>query len=135
MKLLNKQTDYAVRALAHMAANPGRFVPSSEIAESGGIPLLYLRRLQQVLIRQKLLTAREGAGGGVKLARPAGDIRVADIIELFQGKVQLSECMFRKKICPNRATCILRRRILGIENTVLKEFRKISIADLLKTKE
>ena len=125
MKLLTKQTDYAIRAVLHLAQRNGARTASREIAERERIPLQFLRRIVQTLVK-------EGVAGGLTLARKAGRIRVLDMIRLFQGAVQLSECLFRKKVCHNRATCALRRRIARVERQVTREFERLTIAQLLK---
>jgi Rrf2 family protein len=135
MKLLTKNTDYAVRALIHVAANPGRYIPASEIAKKESIPAQFLKRILQILIAEGFLSSKEGITGGVRLRREPGRISVIDIIRLFRGDFQISECMFRGKLCPNRPTCVLRARIQGIEQKITKEFEGISIADLLKDTE
>jgi DNA-binding IscR family transcriptional regulator len=60
---------------------------------------------------------------------------VADLIRLFQGNIQLTECMFRKRICSNRKTCVLRKRIKNIESIVTREFENLTIEDLLRDLE
>jgi len=52
-------------------------------------------------------------------------------MELFHDDLELSDCTFRKALCPNRKTCVLRRRILGIEEKVKREFQAITIQNLL----
>jgi Rrf2 family protein len=135
MKLLTKETDYAVRAIMHLARHRGGFVSSRRIAAAEGIPLRFLRRILRTLIRDGLIVSKEGVAGGVRLnARPRG-IRLTDIIETFQGNIQLADCMFRQKVCSNRRTCVLRRQIKVIEKMVTKEFEGITIASLLKDLE
>ena len=132
MKLLTKQTDYAIRAVLHLAQRNGARTASREIAERERIPLQFLRRIVQTLVKDGVVTSKEGVAGGLTLARKAGRIRVLDMIRLFQGAVQLSECLFRKKVCHNRATCALRRRIARVERQVTREFERLTIAQLLK---
>jgi Rrf2 family protein len=132
MKLLTKNTDYAVRALMQLATEPGRYLSATEIANREKIPAQFLKRLLQTLIRGKLLSSKEGVGGGVQLAKKPSAIRVIDVITLFQGEFQISACMFRKKVCPNRATCVLRRRVKAIEDRLVAEFEGITIQKLLE---
>jgi Rrf2 family protein len=131
MKLLTKESDYAARALMHLA-RPGKgFVSSSDIARKEKIPLYFLRRILRTLIKHDLVESREGVSGGVRLkAKPSG-IRIADLIRIFQGEIRISECMFRRRICSNRRTCVLRKRIGRIEEMVTREFENITIAGLL----
>jgi Rrf2 family cysteine metabolism transcriptional repressor len=91
-----------------------------------------LRRILGRLLKAGLVTSREGVAGGVSLRARPEQIRVLDIMRVFQGEVALSECMFRKRICANRGTCVLRKHIKRIERALADEFAAISIADLLR---
>lgn len=135
MKLLTKDTDYAVRAIMYLARNDDGYRSSSEISAAEGIPLQFLRRILQELAKAGLVTSREGVTGGVKLKASPANIRVSDIIKIFQGKIEISDCMFRKTLCANRATCVLRKRIKAIEAMVTREFEKVTIAGLLRDME
>ena len=132
MRVITKETDYAIRAVAHLARKPGALVTSAEISAGEHIPLQFLRRILGRLLKAGLVTSREGVSGGVSLRVRPGDIRILDIVRIFQGEVALSECMFRKKICANRGTCVLRRHILEIERALADKFAAITIADLLR---
>jgi Rrf2 family protein len=132
MKLLNKNTDYALRALATLAsAGSDKMLSSAEISSAQHIPLQFLRRILHTLVEGGYITAQEGKFGGVKLDKPAYKITVAEIIRLFQGPLELSECMFRRKLCHNRATCVLRHKIKAIEMSVALQFEGITVQSLL----
>lgn len=135
MKLLTKSSDYAIRALAALSGGRYKFLTAREIAAQEKIPYQFLRRILQTLIKHKLVTSREGLNGGFRINMKPADISVADIIRIFQGDVRLTECMFRKKICPNRPDCILRREIMRIARITEKEFEKITFAKLLKARK
>ncbi len=132
MKLLTKHTDYAIRALLVLAKKNNLFVSARAIAKEQNMPYQFLRRILQMLIKHKLVVSKEGGGGGFKLNKPPKSIPVEQIIEIFQGNVQFSECMFRKKICCNHAACVIRKQIQKIEQIVVSKFTKITIATLLR---
>ena len=131
MKVLNKETDYAVRALISLGMKADGWVSAKAISDEQAIPYQFLRRILQELIRSGLVESKEGAGGGVRLAKNPAHIAVAEVIEIFQGKVQLSECMFRKQLCSNRANCVLRHEIMRIEKMVNQEFSQVTIGKLI----
>jgi Rrf2 family protein len=135
MKLLTKNTDYAVRAVIHLAGHDNGYVSSTEIALAEKIPLHFLRRILQTLKRRGIVESKEGATGGVRLGVKPGRIRISDIMKIFQGEIELSACVFRKKPCENRKTCVLRKRIKEIEGIVRKEFDRVTIAELLEDKD
>jgi Rrf2 family transcriptional regulator, cysteine metabolism repressor len=135
MKLITKNTDYAVRALVHLANHPGGVIPASRIALEENIPEKFLRRLLRELIKKGYLVSKEGKGGGVALNKNPKDIRVIELMKIFQGDFQISQCMFRKDICPNRKSCVLRSKVREIEKGLEKKFGEISISSLFNAKE
>lgn len=132
MKLLTKESDYAIRSLLLLAGNQGATLSSKSIAETEKIPLQFLRRILQTLTKAGIIVAREGVNGGVTLARKPDSISLGSIITLFQGDIQFTECLFRKRLCHNRADCVLRHRIMAIEQKVADEFNTTSIGTLLE---
>lgn len=131
MKLLTKHSDYAIRALIELAKDKSRYLSSRDVAKRQQIPYQFLRRILQELIKSKLVVSKEGGSGGFKIKANPKRISIIDVINIFQGNVQLTECMFRKKLCVNRSTCILRKEIKRVENIIKKEFRGITLAKLL----
>ena len=132
MKLITKHTDYAIRALMHLAGRKGEIVPVSEISKSDNIPEKFLKRLMSTLKINKYIHTKEGKGGGVTLAKEPERILVSDIMRIFQGEFQISDCMFKKDMCPNRKTCVLRVNVGLIEKNLEKQFRAITIGSLLR---
>ena len=132
MKVITKNTDYAIRALFELSLEEERFVSAKEIADRQHIPYEFLRKILSRLIKEKIVESKEGGLGGFQLKVLPSKIRLTDLITIFQGDVQLSECMFRKKICPERRGCVLRKNILKIEQKVIDEFKLITIETLKK---
>ena len=132
MKIFRKDADYAVRTLIFLAIRGGSdYVSATTLAKELGLPMNFLRRICSTLIKAEILEAREGKNGGVRLAQKPATITVLQLIELFDSKLEFSDCTFRKKLCPNRKTCVLRKRILGIETTVNREFAAMTIQTLI----
>lgn len=132
MKLFTRDTDYALRALSFMAKHQEKLVCVGELVRELNIPRPFLRKILQLLNKNKILKSYKGKGGGFSLSRPAEKIFLMDLIEVFQGKFRLNECSFKKNICPNLKNCRLRRKVINIENYVLKELSSITLASLLR---
>jgi Rrf2 family protein len=133
MKLLTKKTDYAIRILAVLTKNKNRFLSAREISSLQNIPYQFIRQILRILLQHNFVVSKEGGKGGFKLNVDPKNISVSDVIQYFQGNIMLSKCMFRKQLCHNRSTCILKKEINRIEELVEKEFARISIAKLTKT--
>jgi Rrf2 family protein len=79
---------YAVRALAHMAAEgEGRPVASGAVARARGIPAKYLFKALKRLVSAGVLLSRKGPQGGYRLARPAAKVTLLEVVEAVDGPV------------------------------------------------
>src|SRR3954462_8269213 len=86
---LTSKTAYGVQALFDLAFHGGgRAVQARETAERQGIPLRYLEQILQELRRAGLVEAKRGPGGGYVLARPATEVRLADVVSALDGPVE-----------------------------------------------
>jgi Rrf2 family protein len=132
MKLITRNTDYAMRALCHIAKQGRKSVSAAEMVAELKIPRPFLRKILQIMSSEGLLKSTKGQGGGFSLARPEDKLRLTDLIRIFQNTIQLNECVFKKKACPNRSTCVLKKEIDSIEEDVLERLRGITIASLVK---
>lgn len=79
------KVDYAVRALAELAAAGGGPVKAEVLADAQGIPLKFLRGILTDLRRGRLVRSHRGPDGGFMLGRPAADISLADIFRAVDG--------------------------------------------------
>jgi len=131
MKLITRDTDYALRALCFIAKCKKKIVPVSELVKELKIPRPFLRKILQVLNKKKVLRSYKGQGGGFLLVLPAERIFLADLIKIFQGPLRLNECFFKKVACPNNKTCALKKRIDTLEKYILKELNSVTLASLL----
>lgn len=132
MRLITRHTDYAVRALGYMVRRPGRHATADELVRALRIPRPFMRKLLQELTKHQVLRSRKGSGGGFELARDPEKVVFADLIEIFQGPLSLNQCTFKKKPCPNKSVCVMRRRIGDIEGMVINQLRTTKLTDLIK---
>jgi Rrf2 family protein len=119
-----------MRALCYIAKQKKESVSAAEMVAELRIPRPFLRKILQILSGEGLLISAKGQGGGFSLAYPKEKVLLTDLIRIFQNTIQLNECIFKKKICPNRSTCMLKKEIDSIEKDVLKRLHRISIASL-----
>ena len=90
---LTHLADYAV-VMMTAAARRGTVarLTAAELSDETGVPLPTAQKLMQTLSRHGLLVGQRGAGGGYALARPAGEISLADIVEAVEGPIALTQC-------------------------------------------
>ncbi len=131
MKLITRDTDYAIRAVSFIAGAGDKLVTAADLHKALAIPHPFLRKILQSLGRAKILKSCRGKGGGFCLTSRPERISVMDIVETFHGKLKLYECFFRKKKCRRARTCKLRKRLNVIEKHALSELRAINIASIM----
>lgn len=132
MKLITKNTDYAVKALCHLAKQDGRVVSVSELARQLPVPRPFLRKILQILNKKGLLKSYKGQGGGFRLALRPDKIFLGDLIKILQGPIQLNDCFFKKMFCADLRICLLKKRLNAIERRVISELESIHIASLIR---
>ena len=84
---ISAKTDYALRAVVELAAAgaDARPVKGERLAAAQGIPLRFLENILLELRHAGVVESRRGADGGYRLARPAAEITLADIIRAIDG--------------------------------------------------
>jgi Rrf2 family protein len=83
---ISARADYAVRAAIELAAaEPGTPVTAETIARNQRIPREFLENILRDLRRRGLVRSIRGAEGGSMLARPASEIRVAEVLRAVEG--------------------------------------------------
>ena len=86
MKIGSKTMDYALVATGYIAEHSQEgTVEASLISKEYNIPLLYLFKVLEKLIKANILRSKRGPGGGFSLTRPAKDITILEIIEAVDG--------------------------------------------------
>ncbi|ARN56791.1 RrF2 family transcriptional regulator [Sedimentisphaera salicampi] len=93
----SRSTGYGLIAAAYIAKNgdPKTAILASSIAKEFDIPLEYLLKILQNLVRANVLRSKRGPRGGFYLAKQPGDINLLEIIEAVDGpansEIQLPE--------------------------------------------
>ena len=89
---LTRYTDYAMRTLLFVAARPERLCSISEIADAYRISKNNLMKVVNDLAVAGYLETVRGRNGGVRLARPATQINVGEVIRHTENDFDLAEC-------------------------------------------
>jgi FeS assembly SUF system regulator len=107
---LSSMADYAVVTMAAAARHcGGARVSAAQLAEETGLPAPTVQKLVSRLTGAGLLRSSRGVGGGLKLARPAAAITLADIVEAVEGPIALTACIEHgRHDCTLESACMVR---------------------------
>ena len=128
--MISQTAEYALRAVVWLASQPDRALGTRQIATAAQVPPGYLSKVLQVLARAGLVTSTPGRSGGFRLARPAEEMTVLDVVDAVDPILRITECPLglpghRGVLCP------LHRRLDEAAETVQRAFATSTIADLL----
>lgn len=103
---ISRRTDYGVRVILDLATRPDNEKTSTQdIAGRQNIPGPFLAKIISQLAMSGLVITYRGAGGGVRLACPASEISLLDVIEALDGPVKLNRCVIEPSACPRDSHC------------------------------
>lgn len=129
MKLITRNTDYALRALCYISKRRD-LISVDELVKELGVPRPFMRKILQRLNKERILESYKGQGGGFKLKVPPAKIFIIRIMRIFQGQVGLNGCFLKKDICPDKGRCVLRKKIHAIEDDLFERLKQINVASL-----
>lgn len=131
--ILGTKARYAVMAMVELARyTPGTPVALSEIAGSQEITLPYLEQIFSRLKNSGLVQSVRGPGGGYMLARDAGGISIADIVEAADESLKMTRCEAHETGCMSTKTrCMTHHLWEGLEKHIHQYLGAISLADVL----
>jgi Rrf2 family cysteine metabolism transcriptional repressor len=124
---------YGTRALLDIALNYKKEpVPLKDIAQRQQISLPYLEKLIAPLISGGVIRSVRGVGGGVSLVKPAGEIKLSEVIDLLEGPVTPVNCLNDPLSCDRSEFCVTRDIWDKMKNAVDSVLGSITLQDLMK---
>lgn len=104
---LTLHTDYALRTLIFVGLRPGRLASIGEIAAAFRISENHLTKVVHGLGRAGFLETLRGRGGGLRLARPAAEIRLGDVVRATEEDMALVACFPAAPGAPVAPPCLI----------------------------
>ncbi len=127
---LTSFTDFGLRVLMRLAAEPGRVFSTAGLAAEFAISPHHLAKIVQRLARAGHVATRRGRGGGVMLARAPGEIRLGEVVRLLEEGQALVDCFAAAGRCPIDGRCGLKGRLARAEAAFLAELDRATLADI-----
>jgi FeS assembly SUF system regulator len=129
---LSSMADYAVVTMAAAARHcGGARVSAAQLAEETGLPAPTVQKLVSRLTAAGLLRSSRGVGGGLKLARPAAAITLADIVEAVEGPIALTACIEHgRHDCTLESACMVRPHWPIVNEALRGALARVSLTHL-----
>jgi Rrf2 family protein len=128
---ISAKADYAVRATVELAAAPDeKPVKAERIATAQGIPLNFLENILGELRHAGIVRSHRGAEGGFRLARPPGEVTVADIIRAVEGPLASVRGGPPEEASYGGAAATLPRVWIAVRANLRKVVEHVTVADI-----
>ena len=127
---VSAKADYAVRAAIELANAGEDAVTAETVALRQDIPAQFLQKIFHELRRARLVVSQRGPEGGHRLARPAGEITVADIIRAVDGPLAAVRGQPPETVKYTGAAAPLQEVWIALRTNVRSVLEGVTLADL-----
>jgi len=130
---INRKTDYAIRVLLALAKQGDEaMLPTSQIQQEMLIPRALSLRVVAELAKGGFILTFPGREGGLKLARPASEINLRQVVTCFENNFTVSECLHGGGTCPFDNDCPVRCRWARLQALILNELENTTFEELAR---
>jgi Rrf2 family nitric oxide-sensitive transcriptional repressor len=129
--VISKTAEYALRAIACLAADAETAQSADVLAEKTKVPRRYLTRVMQDLAASEVVTSRSGPGGGYVLAQPPAELTILDIVNAVSPLERIRSCPLGLET--HTALCPLHAELDRAYAATEEAFRAVTIQQLLES--
>lgn len=137
MLKLGKLTDYAIAVMAQLARHaegvPDGALSAAVLSAETGVPEPTVAKVLKALSRGDLLSSARGVSGGYRLARPARDVTIAEIIEVMDGPIAIVSCVEPAVAdggCTVAHRCGVRDKWAPVNSAIRAALEAVTLADM-----
>ncbi len=136
-RIFTVTTEHAVRAMVRLSKlAPGESILGRELAVRTSIPGNYLSKVLVTLRNAGLVQTSRGQGGGYRLAKPAAEIKLAEIVELFEGAVDGIGCVLGEDhACCDELGCAAHQRWKRVVEAYVEFLSASTLAEVAEETE
>ena len=127
---LSTRSRYGTRLLLEVALSGDNRISLGEITSKNQMSRTYVERLITPLVTAGIITGYRGSGGGISLGRPAGQIRLSEVVRLLEGDNLLVDCISQPEKCVRSGYCTMRNIWKKVEAAIFSTLDSITIEEL-----
>ena len=128
------RADYAVRAVVELGAADGNLMKADRIAEAQGIPRHFLDNILNDLRRSGIVATQRGAEGGSRLARPAEEITLAEVMRAMEGPLAAVRDIRPDELRYEGTAVVLPNVWVAVRAALRSVLETVTVADVVNQK-
>lgn len=129
---LTKYTDLSLRVMMHLAVKGGETATIKEIAEIYNVSRHHMVKVVHNLSTLGYIDSTQGRNGGIRLALPASEIVLGDVVRATESSLHLIDCESQQ--CPLSSACLLKEALDEAMAAFLKVLDRYTVNDLVRNK-
>ncbi|MBN2512069.1 MAG: Rrf2 family transcriptional regulator [Sedimentisphaerales bacterium] len=136
MDLIRRNTDYALRLAANLAAEYASqsALSATVLSKKNSVPYPLTCKLLQKFQQAGFVKSTLGSKGGFQLAREPKDIHFKALIEVIQGPISVNRCLLGPNSCPMKGHCPLHPKLVGLQKEIERHLTETTLADVVGAK-
>lgn len=128
----SRTSDYGLRAALEVARAPdGKLVTRHAIARATEAPASVLAQALAALVRAGMLTGQAGPRGGYRLAQPAEEISIHDVVVAIDGPPETKRCVLHETECSVDSPCPFHGFLVAAQERFFDTLRTTTLADVI----
>lgn len=129
--LYSKASQHAIAALVHLARHSsGRYVSVKDIAGKQRIPFYAFAKVVRQLSTKGFVRCSDGPGGGVMLRGDPAAIRLADVVDAFDGELCCEQCAMGHPVCSPKEPCAMHESWQKVREQI-RDYLQTTIAEIV----
>lgn len=130
--MFSKSCEYALRAILYVALNSAvtKKIGIKEIAKALNLPMHFLGKIMQNLVRQNILQSTKGPNGGFYMDNKERSIPIIKVIDAIDGLSHFKKCGLGLKECSDKRPCPIHNEFGPYRDNLKKILTKKTIKDI-----
>ncbi len=128
--MFSRTLEYALRSAVYLGAMYGKPMTAQQIADATAVPLSYLPKVLQQLVRANLVVGTRGLHGGYVLCRKPKEVSILDVVNAIEPVCRVDQCPLHLPD-HNGQLCPLHRRIDDMMKHAQEAFQKTTLGEIL----
>lgn len=129
---ITRYSDYALRVLIYLSADPERLTTIQAIADSYDISKSHLMKVVNQLNQLGYVSAVRGKNGGLRLGQDPAHINIGVLFRETESDMNLVECFSSANECAIAPVCNLKNILNEARNAFLSTLDNYTLADLIQ---
>jgi len=131
--IFSRQCEYALQAVLYMSAQPkAKYTNINEISERLRIPMPFLGKTLQLLVKGKILSSLKGPNGGFRLEKHPNEITLFHVVDAIDGTDFMTSCVMGFPECSSKNPCPMHSEWGNLRDRVYQMIAVKTIAELSK---